>query len=83
MHSKQTVTNEQAREIGEIASRERRRMGLPQGELALVAGVSTRVVHQVEAGKATSRLDSVVAVLDALGLRLRVDGARTASSTDR
>lgn len=52
--------------------RERKRLGLRQDELALAAGVSTRVIHQIETGKATSRLDSLVPVLDAVGLELEV-----------
>jgi y4mF family transcriptional regulator len=59
-----------ASRLGASVRRERQRQGLRQDELALVAGVSTRVVHQVESGKPTSRLDSLVAVLSALDLRL-------------
>lgn len=44
-----------------------------QDELALAAGVSTRAVHQIENGKATSRLDTVIPVLAALGLQLRIE----------
>lgn len=44
-----------------------------QDELALAAGVSTRTVHQIEAGKPTSRLDGLSRVLEALGLRLAVE----------
>jgi len=51
---------------------ERERIGLRQDELALTAGVSTRVVHQIENGKPTSRLDSLLAVLNALGMGLEV-----------
>lgn len=51
---------------------QRERLGLRQDELALAAGVSTRVVHQIEHGKPTSRLDSVIPVLDALGLGFEI-----------
>lgn len=61
-----------AQRIGAQVRAERDRLGLRQDELALAAGVSTRVVHQIENGKATSRLDSLVAVLGALGLTLVV-----------
>jgi HTH-type transcriptional regulator / antitoxin HipB len=61
-----------AREIGMTVTEERNRLALTQAELAFIAGVSTRVVHQVENGKETSRLDSIVAILDALGLALVV-----------
>lgn len=50
----------------------RKRLGLRQADLAELADVSTRFVEALEAGKPTVRLDKVVAVLDALGLRLAV-----------
>jgi HTH-type transcriptional regulator / antitoxin HipB len=75
MHSKLATASVVASEVGTTVQRERNRLGLRQDELALMAGVSTRVVHQVEAGKATSRLDSVVAVLAALGLALKIEHA--------
>jgi len=46
----------------------REQQGLRQDELALAAGVSVRSVHQIEAGKPTTRLDVLERVLDALGL---------------
>lgn len=52
--------------------RAREELGLRQDELALAAGVSTRAIHQVENGKPTSRLDTVIPVLAALGLKLTV-----------
>ena len=61
-----------AKEIGRRVREAREGLGLRQDELALAAGVSTRLVHQIETGKATSRLDGVVRVLAALGLTLEV-----------
>ena len=58
--------------IGQRIRLARREQGLRQDELALASGVSTRAVHQVEAGKPTSRLDIVVSILTALGLTLDV-----------
>lgn len=72
MHAKDFPPATVAEEIGAAVVRERNRLGLRQDELAFTAGVSTRVVHQVEHGKETSRLDSIVAVLAALGLTLGV-----------
>jgi y4mF family transcriptional regulator len=66
------VSRPVAEEIGKAVARSRKRLGLRQDELALAANVSTRVVHQIEHGKPTSRLDSLVPVLDALGLELRL-----------
>jgi len=50
----------------------RRDLGLTQLEVAELAGVAARTVHAVEAGKATLRLDALLAVLDAVGLRLNL-----------
>lgn len=61
-----------ALEIGRRVREAREALGLRQDELALAAGVSTRLVHQIESGKPTSRLDSIVRVLGALGLTLEV-----------
>jgi DNA-binding XRE family transcriptional regulator len=46
--------------------------GLTQQELALVAGVSTRTVYAIEHEKPTARLDALVAVLSAVGLKLGI-----------
>jgi y4mF family transcriptional regulator len=74
MHAKADIAGGLAEQIGKTILRERERLGLRQDELALAAGVSTRVIHQIENGKATSRLDSLVPVLDVLGLTLEVRG---------
>jgi y4mF family transcriptional regulator len=46
----------------------RREQELRQDELALAAGVSVRSIHQIEAGKPTTRLDVLERVINALGL---------------
>ena len=56
--------------IAQEVRRVRREQGLRQDELALAAGVSVRAVHQIEAGKPTTRLDVLERVLSALGLRV-------------
>ena len=73
MHSKLDSAERFAGRIGREVLRERERLGMRQDEVALAAGVSTRVIHQIEKGKATSRLDSVVPVLEVLGLTLQVE----------
>ena len=82
MHSKLESTAAWAEAIGHTVLRERERLGLRQDELALAAGVSTRVVHQIETGKATSRVDSLVPVLDMLGLTLRVERTSPSATGD-
>ncbi len=61
--------NDHALWAEEIRSR-RLELGLRQDELAALAGVSTRLVHTLEQGKPTLRLDKVLAVLGQLGLDL-------------
>ncbi|HEX7246048.1 MAG TPA: helix-turn-helix domain-containing protein [Solirubrobacterales bacterium] len=61
-----------ATQIGGAVRAARLATGLRQDEVALAAGVSTRAIHQIEHGKPTSRLDSVVPVLEVLGLELTV-----------
>jgi y4mF family transcriptional regulator len=59
----------------QLAARARARRGslrLSQRELAELAGVSERFVRFVEQGKRTVQLDSLLALLDTLGLELRV-----------
>ncbi|QHK21103.1 type II toxin-antitoxin system Y4mF family antitoxin [Pseudarthrobacter psychrotolerans] len=46
---------------------------LTQQDLAYMAGVSERFVRFVEQGKPSVQLDSLLAVLDTLGLELRLD----------
>ena len=50
----------------------RAQLGLTQRDLADMAGVSERFVRFVEQGKPSVQLDSLTAVLDTLGLELRL-----------
>jgi HTH-type transcriptional regulator/antitoxin HipB len=50
----------------------RRDLGLRQGELADLAGVSERFVYALENGKRSVQLDKVIAVLAVLGLHLEL-----------
>ncbi|HJW01522.1 MAG TPA: helix-turn-helix transcriptional regulator [Arthrobacter sp.] len=55
----------------EVRSR-RLQLGLTQQDLADMAGVSERFVRFVEQGKPSVQLDSLTALLETLGLELRV-----------
>lgn len=50
----------------------RKTLGISQTELADLAGVSVRVVSSVENGKPTARLDTILPLLDVLGLDLTI-----------
>jgi HTH-type transcriptional regulator / antitoxin HipB len=47
-------------------------LGLTQDELALASGTGRRFIVNLEGGKATVRLDVVLAVVAALGLRVEL-----------
>jgi transcriptional regulator with XRE-family HTH domain len=51
---------------------ERRRQGMDQRTLAMVANVAVRSVHRVEHGEPTVRLDVLTRILAALGLELEI-----------
>ncbi len=60
--------------IGQAALCTRKRLGLTQPQLALAAGVGVRFIVDLEAGKPTLRLETMLKVLHALGGSLSVDG---------
>jgi DNA-binding XRE family transcriptional regulator len=66
MHSERRLAALFAAEVRKA----RREQELRQDELALVAGVSVRSIHQIEAGKPTTRLDVLERVVNALGLTI-------------
>ena len=59
----------------------RRQLGLGQGELADLAGVSERFVYALEHGKPSVQLNKVIAVLSALGLHLELHRGNSATIT--
>jgi transcriptional regulator with XRE-family HTH domain len=61
-------------QIGQRVRDERRRQGMDQRTLAMVANVAVRSVHRVEHSEPTVRLDVLMRILAALGLRLDVYG---------
>lgn len=67
---------------GEVRAR-RRTLHLTQRDLAELAGLSERFIRSVERGKPSVQLDSVLGLLDTLGLDLQlVTRASTASQPD-
>lgn len=58
--------------IGQTIRDERKEMGLRQDELAAAAGVGTRFIVDVEAGKETAEIGKVLTVLSALGCNLEI-----------
>lgn len=58
--------------VGEAIRNRRTALGIDQETVASLAGVSRKLVSEVERGKPTVRLDGVLRILDVLGLRLEV-----------
>lgn len=65
-----TLVLNDARSLGEDVRRARQRLGLDQRELAFAANVSPRTVFAIEKGKPTMRVDMLIRVLAAVGLKL-------------
>lgn len=61
-----------AQQLGGRIREERRRQGLDQRTLALVANVAVRSIHRVEHGEPRVRLDVLLRIAHALGLELDV-----------
>lgn len=61
------TTIKTSEQLGQALRAARKHLGLTQPELALVAGVGLRFLGELERGKPTVRLESVLLVIDALG----------------
>ena len=68
------TTIQSPQQLGAALRSARKHLGLTQPQLALAAGVGVRFIVDLEAGKPTVRLDSVMRVLSALGGAINLDG---------
>jgi HTH-type transcriptional regulator / antitoxin HipB len=57
-------------EIGRLVRSRRHELNLTQGEVAAVARTGVRFISELESGKRSVQLDTLLKVLDALGLTL-------------
>lgn len=62
--------------LAAIVAARRQELGLSQVELGDLAGVSYRIVHNIEHGLTGTSLERTVAVLDTLGLHLVLERGR-------
>lgn len=65
-------------QLGDTVRNARRTLGLRQDQLAGAAGVGTRFIVELEAGKPTTQLGKALAVLDALGCRVQIEAPGSA-----
>ena len=61
-------------QLGQTLRAARKQLGLSQSQLALAAGVGLRFIVDLEAGKPTLQLATVLRVIDALGGELNLIG---------
>ena len=60
-------------DIGKMIYYHRKQSGLSQQALAKLAGVGKTVIFDVEKGKKTLRLDTLLKILDVLNIRLKLE----------
>ncbi len=68
-----------AQQLGHPLRAARKQLGLTQPQLAFATGVGVRFIVDLEAGKATVRLEDVLRVIDALGGEIRLSGLPSAA----
>lgn len=61
-------------QLGQVLRAARKQLRLTQSQLALAAGVGVRFIVDLEAGKPTLRLETVLRVIDALGGEINLSG---------
>ncbi len=66
-------------QLGQVLRAARKQLSLTQSQLALAAGVGVRFIVDLEAGKPTLRLETVLRVIDALGGEINLSGLTVAT----
>ena len=67
-------TIQTTQQLGNQLRAARKQLGLTQSQLALAAGVGIRFIVDLEAGKPTVRLETVMRVIEALGGVIHLSG---------
>lgn len=68
-------------QLGEALRAARKQLELTQSQLALAAGVGVRFIVDLEAGKPTLRLETVLRVIEALGGEVNLGGLPVADTS--
>jgi y4mF family transcriptional regulator len=74
------VTIQSPQQLGDALRIARKQLRLTQPQLALAAGVGVRFIVDLEAGKPTVRLETVMRVIDALGGVINLSGLPSAAN---
>jgi HTH-type transcriptional regulator/antitoxin HipB len=70
-------------QFGYVIRRARKRAAMAQGQLGQRPGLRRGTVSQIETGNATARLETILALLAALALELRVADRAKPDATER
>jgi y4mF family transcriptional regulator len=73
----QNTNKELAQKLGKAIRRSRKSLKLSQSTLAQLAGVSLNYISQLEQGKPKAQLDTLLNVLEVLGLELNLVTGKT------
>jgi y4mF family transcriptional regulator len=77
---KAMATIQSPQQLGDVLRAARKQLGLTQPQLALAAGVGVRFIVDLEAGKPTVRLETVLRVIEALGGVIHLSGLPSAAN---
>jgi y4mF family transcriptional regulator len=70
-------------QLGDALRAARKQLDLTQPQLALAAGVGVRFIVDLEAGKATLRLENILRVIDALGGEFQLTGLPSGAAANQ
>ena len=68
--------------LGEAIRKRREILGLIQSQLSAISGINTRTIQLVEAGKANPSIETLLQIIDPLGLTLELILKTPANKTD-
>ena len=69
-------------DMGKSLRKRREMLGLLQPQLGAIAGISTRTIQLIEAGKANPSLKTILQLTDALGLDIQLAVKEPASGNN-
>jgi len=68
------IDNNNFKQVGRIIHFHRKKAGLSRIDLAMVAGVGKTVIYDIEHGKETLRIKTLLKILNALNITMLLDG---------
>ncbi|WP_417518183.1 helix-turn-helix domain-containing protein [Minwuia sp.] len=78
----ETILARTPQQIGNHIRRCRKKQKMSQTQLSKITGIPQSTISEVESAQRASRLDTVLALLAALGLELRISDRTTGTEAD-